>query len=132
MENKRNKAAISVALISGLVLGGGVAFAASGTINTSQLGSGSASVSTCDSAWDLGFGTPVYDSGTATYRVSTVDFSNVAAGCSGQTLAVTVVDGSNNSLADGTVTLAGTSGTVTLSTSVDAGATTSLVSAIYQ
>ena len=132
MENKRNKAAISVALISGLVLGGGVAFAASGTLNTSQLGSGSASVSTCDSAWDLGFGTPVYDAGTATYRVSTVDFSNVASGCNGQTIAVTVVDAANASLADGTATIAGTSGTVTLSTSVDASATTSLVSAIYQ
>jgi hypothetical protein len=132
LENKRNKAAVSVALISGLVLGGGVAWAASTTINTSQLGSGSGSVSTCDSSWDLGFGTPVYNAGTATYRVLTVDFSNVDAGCNGQTLAVTVVDAANASLADGTVTIAGTSGTVTLSTSVDAAATTSLVSAIYQ
>jgi len=56
----------------------------------------------------------------------------VATGCNGQTLAVTVVDGSNTALADGTVAIAGTTGTVTLSTSVDAAATTSLVSAIYQ
>jgi hypothetical protein len=128
----KNKKIVLPTLAVGMLLGGGVAFAASGSLNTSQLGSGSASVSTCDSAWDLGFGTPVYDAGTATYRVSTVDFSNVAAGCNGQTLAVTVVDGSNASLADGTVAIAGTTGTVTLSTSVDAAATTSLVSAIYQ
>jgi hypothetical protein len=128
----KNKKIVLPTLAVGMLLGGGVAFAASATLNTSQLGSGSGSVSTCDSAWDLGFGTPVYDAGTGTYRVSTVDFSNVATGCNGQTLAVTVVDGSNTALADGTVSIGGTSGTVTLSTSVDAAATTSLVSAIYQ
>jgi len=61
-----------------------------------------------------------------------VDFSNVAAGCSGQTIAVTVVDGSNTALADGTAAIAGTTGTVTLSSTVDAAASTSIVTAIFQ
>ena len=128
----KNKRVIFPTLAVGILLGGGVAFAAAGTINTSQLGSGSGTVSTCDSSWDLAFGTPAYDAGTGTYRVSTVDFSNVSVACNGQTMAVTVVNGSNTALADGTVAIASTTGTVTLSTSVSAEDSTSLVSAIYQ
>ena len=132
-EKKRSKKGlVASALVSGLLLGGGVAWAAAGTINTSQLGSGSGTVSTCDSEWDLAFGDPTYDAGTGTYRVSTVDFSNVSTGCNGQTMAVTVVDGSNTALADGTVAISGTTGTVSLNTSVSAEDSTSLVSAIYQ
>lgn len=133
-ENRRKKrvGVVLAAGVAGVLLGGGVAWAAGATVSTTQVGAGSGTVSTCDSSWDLAFGTPVYDAGTGTYRVAAVDFSNVAAGCNGQVIAVTVVDGSNTSLADGTATIAATSGTVTLSGSVDAAVSTTIVTAIYQ
>ena len=133
-EHKRKKRGVAIlaAGAAGVLLGGGIAWAAGATVSTTQVGSGSGTVSTCDSSWDLAFGTPAYDAGTGTYRVATVDFSNVAAGCSGQVIAVTVVDGSNTALADGSATIAGTTGTVTLSSTVDAAASTSIVTAIFQ
>ena len=133
-ESKRKKrfGVVAAVGVAGVLLGGGVAWAASATVSTSQVGAGSGTVSTCDSSWDLAFSAPAYDAGTGTYRVATVDFSNVAAGCAGQTIAVTVVDGSNTALADGTAAIAGTTGTVTLSSTVDAAASTSIVTAIFQ
>ena len=129
---KKRRALIVLPFVIGLLLGGGVAYAASVTINTGQLGAGSGTVSTCDSSFDLAFGTPTYDSATSSYVVNTIDFSNVAAGCNGQTIAVTVADGSGTSLATGGATIAGTSGTLTLTASVSAGGTATLVAAIYQ
>ena len=131
-DRKKRRALIVLPFVIGVVFGGGVAYAASTTINTGQLGAGSGTVSTCDSSFDLAFGTPTYDSATSSYVVNTIDFSNVAAGCNGQTIAVTVADGSGTSLATGGATIAGTSGTLTLTASVSAGGTATLVAAIYQ
>ena len=129
---KKRRAVVVLPFVLGVVLGGGVAYAASTTINTGQLGAGSGTVSTCDSAFDLGFGTPTYDAATSSYVVNTIDFSNVDAGCNGQTIAVTVADGSGTALATGGATIAGTSGTLTLNSSVAAAASATLVAAIYQ
>ena len=123
---------VALTFALGLLLGVGVAYAATTTINTGQLGAGSGTVSTCDSSFDLAFGTPSYDSGTSSYVVNTVDFSNVAAGCNGQTIAVTVADGSGTALATGGATIAATSGTLTLNASISAAASATLVAAIYQ
>ena len=129
---KKRRALIVLPFVIGAVLGGGVAYAASSTINTSQLGAGSGAVSTCDSSFDLAFGTPTYDAATTSYVVSTVAFSNVAAECSGQTIAVTVSDNTGTALATAGATIADTSGTLTLDSSVAAAATTTLVAAIYE
>ena len=129
---KKRRAVVVLPFVIGVVLGGGVAYAASTTINTGQLGAGSGSVSTCDSSFDLAFGTPTYDASTSSYVVNTIDFSNVAAGCSGQTIAVTVADGSGTALATGGAVIAATSGTLTLNNSVSAAGSATLVAAIYQ
>ena len=129
---KKRRAVVVLPFVIGVVLGGGVAYAASTTINTGQLGAGSGSVSTCDSSFDLAFGTPTYDAATSSYVVNTIDFSNVAAGCSGQTIAVTVADGSGTALATGGAVIAATSGTLTLNNSVSAAGSATLVAAIYQ
>ena len=129
---KKRRAVVVLPFVIGVVLGGGVAYAASTTINTGQLGAGSGTVSTCDSAFDLGFGTPTYDAATSSYVVNTIDFSNVDAGCNGQTIAVTVADGSGTALATGGAVIAATSGTLTLNNSVSAAGSATLVAAIYQ
>ena len=131
-DRKKRRALVVLPFVIGVVLGGGVAYAASTTINTGQLGAGSGTVSTCDSSFDLGFGTPTYDAATSSYVVNTIDFSNVAAGCSGQTIAVTVADGSGTALATGGAVIAATSGTLTLNNSVSAAGSATLVAAIYQ
>ena len=131
-DRKKRRALVVLPFVIGVVLGGGVAYAASSTINTGQLGAGSGTVSTCDSSFDLAFGTPTYDASTSSYVVNTIDFSNVAAGCSGQTIAVTVADGSGTALATGGAVIAATSGTLTLNNSVSAAGSATLVAAIYQ
>ena len=131
-DRKKRRALVVLPFVIGTVIGGGVAFAASSTINTSQLASGAGTVSACDSEFDLAFGVPTYDASTETYRVSTIDFSNVAETCDGQTMDVTVTDVAGTSLASAQATIAATSGTLTLDSSVDASATTALVAAIYQ
>ena len=131
-DRKKRRALVVLPFVIGVVLGGGVAYAASTTINTGQLGAGSGSVSACDSSFDLAFGAPVYDASTSSYVVNTIDFSNVAAGCSGQTIAVTVADGSGTALATGGAVIAATSGTLTLNNSVSAAGSATLVAAIYQ
>ena len=131
-DRKKRRALVVLPFVIGIVIGGGVAYAASSTINTGQLGAGSGSVSTCDSSFDLAFGTPTYDASTSSYVVNTIDFSNVAAGCSGQTIAVTVADGSGTALATGGAVIAATSGTLTLNNSVSAAGSATLVAAIYQ
>ena len=131
-DRKKRRAVVVLPFVIGVVLGGGVAYAASSTINTGQLGAGSGTVSTCDSSFDLAFGTPTYDASTSSYVVNTIDFSNVAAGCSGQTIAVTVADGSGTALATGGAVIAATSGTLTLNNSVSAAGSATLVAAIYQ
>ena len=131
-DRKKRRALVVLPFVIGVVLGGGVAYAASTTINTGQLGAGSGTVSTCDSSFDLAFGTPTYDASTSSYVVNTIDFSNVAAGCNGQTIAVTVADGSGTALATGGAVIAATSGTLTLNNSVSAAGSATLVAAIYQ
>ena len=131
-DRKKRRALVVLPFVIGVVLGGGVAYAASTTINTGQLGAGSGTVSTCDSSFDLAFGTPTYDAATSSYVVNTIDFSNVASACNGQTIAVTVADGSGTALATGGAVIAATSGTLTLNNSVSAAGSATLVAAIYQ
>ena len=131
-DRKKRRALVVLPFVIGVVIGGGVAYAASTTVNTGQLGAGSGTVSTCDSAFDLAFGTPTYDAATSSYVVNTIDFSNVDAGCNGQTISVTVADGSGTALATGGATIAATSGTLTLNNSVSASGSATLVAAIYQ
>lgn len=110
-----------------------VAFAASGTSTNEEIAADTAVVSACDSAWDLTFGTPTYDATDNRYEIATVGFTNVdATACNGQTIAVTVYNGSNASLSSGTASISAASGTITLATPVSATDATGTASAIYE
>lgn len=90
-----------------LALGAGVlataavlASAASlGTVTSTNLGAGNTVVASCDTDGVAVDYTTAYDAATATYRVSHVTLSGVAAACNGQDVNITVyggVDGDAN------------------------------------
>jgi hypothetical protein len=98
-----------------LLLIGGVALAASFTVNQAQSGGGSAVVSTCDATVDSAFGTPVYDAGIPGYVINDVVVTGIASpACDGQTLYVTVADNAGVALGSGSQPINATSETVTL------------------
>lgn len=84
-----------------LALGAGVlataavlASAASlGTVTSTNLGAGNTVVASCDTDGIAVDYTTVYDATTATYRVSEVKLSRVAAACNGQDVNITVYGG---------------------------------------
>lgn len=130
--NANSKYVIAGAAALLLGMSGSAAWAVSGTSTNSDLSADTAVVSGCDTTWDLTLGTPAYDATDARYEISTVAFANVAPACVGQTIAVTVTNSSNAVLSSGTLTIAGTSGTVTLAAGVSAEAVTGTASAIYE
>lgn len=125
----RRIAALTFAL--GLLLGVGVAYAATTTINAGQISAGSGTVSSCDTSFDLTFGIPAYDASSGSYVVNTIDYSNIALACNGENLALTVANSSGTSLASAVFTVDGTSGTLTLPNSVSAADAATLIAAIY-
>lgn len=131
MRKFRKPTAIGAAALTAFLIGAGAAWAAVTITVTGGGAGGKGNVSSCDTTWTVALGAPTYSSSLAAYAISTVDYSNVSNVCTGKTLAVTVADSSNASLANGTVTLAGASGSITLSTPVTVDASAVIVSAIY-
>jgi hypothetical protein len=127
------KKVYGITATAALILGmsGSAAWAVQGTVTNTNVVANTAVVSACDTTWDLALGTPTYDATNARYEISSVSFSNVAPECVGQTIAVTVTDSSNGALSSGTLTIAGTTGTVTLAAPVGAELVTGTSSAIY-
>lgn len=97
-----------------------IAFAASLTVSSTSLGAGNAAVASCDTDGIAVAYSPTYDAALPGFKVSSVSLSNIAAGCAGRTVNVEVVNGSNVSLANGSLTIAGTTASVTLSASPNA------------
>lgn len=111
---RRNRGKIA-GIGGSMLLVAGIAFAASIVVTQGQSGGGEAVVATCDSAVTSTFGTPTYDATEGGYVISDVDVTNIDAGCAGETLYLTVANGSGVSQASGSVVIAGTSENVTLS-----------------
>ena len=103
-----------------------------GGLTTGSLGADNAAVASCDTdGVTLAYGTPAYDAATGVYKVSTATVGGIAAGCIGKTVYVTVADATGASLGGGSAVLAaGTSVSVTLSTTASAKAIVSSAVAI--
>jgi hypothetical protein len=113
-------------VIGAIAFSTALAFAASLTVASGSLGAGNAAVSSCDTDGISVSYSPTYDSSIPAFKVSSVSVANIAAGCNGKTLKVEVVGTGNSSLASGTETISGTSATVTLSGSPNAGDVTNV------
>ena len=118
MQIKLSRVAIAV---GGVAAFAAVASASSlGGLNSTSLGANDAVVAACDAdGVTIGY-TTAYNAAASKYQVTSVTLSGIAAGCATQTAAVTVKGTGGTSLASGTVTVAGTSETITLSTPVPA------------
>jgi len=115
----KRKPILSLA-VGAVAFSAALAFAASLTVDGGSLGAGNAAVSSCDQdGVDVAY-TSEYDSSMPGFKVTEVEVSGIDVACDGNELKVEVVDSSDGSLASGTVTIAGTSETVTLSTDADA------------
>ena len=119
---RRRMLAVAAGLATFSVIG---AFAATlGGLSSDQLGADATLVASCDTD---GVGldyTTVYDATDDRYEVSSVTVTGIAAACAGQSLSVTISDGTTV-LGQGTVTpVAGTTATVAVSPNADAEAVT--------
>lgn len=107
---------------AGIVGGATFGFAASlGTVDSDNLGAGNSVVASCDSdGLDVSYVT-TYDPTTAVYEVDSVTLTAVDANCLGETIHVTLTDGTDAVLGDGSV-VAGSTGTesVAIDDGVDA------------
>jgi hypothetical protein len=115
----------TIAIIVGILVFGGVLASASslGGVSSKALGSSTNVVGSCDTdGVTLGY-TTAYDVATATYRVSAVSVSGIAAACSGQNIAVSLKNTAGTSSVSTTPTaVTGTSQTITVSPTYDAAA----------
>jgi hypothetical protein len=106
-------------LLIGLIAGSAVfaavfgAAASLGTVGSTSLGAGNTDVSSCDTDGVNTSYAVAFDA--AGYKVSTVTVSGIAAGCSGKSLSIQLVD-TNGALTGGAAnkTVGGTSETLTL------------------
>lgn len=103
MTIRRKRIALAVALGFGSF--GVFASAASlGGLTSSRVGSENAVVASCDSDGVTITYTTAYDAADSRYEVTTATVAGVAAGCAGQTLSVTLKDGTGASIGAGTMT----------------------------
>lgn len=117
----QGKRLIVAAMAAVTFAGGAFAFAASLTVNTTQLGSGGSGVSSCDSHSVATSYTIAYDSTLKGFKVTNVTVNGIKAACATETMTVEVTGGasvpSSASLGEGShVVVAGapqTSHTVT-------------------
>jgi hypothetical protein len=86
-----------------VVFGAVTAFAASLTVNTTSLGSGNATVASCNSSASVSYNTAP-TTNAKTYDVTTAPVAS-ASGCSGMAVRVTLLGASNVSLGEKTATL---------------------------
>jgi hypothetical protein len=124
---KRSMKPRALALAAGLatfsVIG---AFAATlGGVTSDELGADASVVAACDSdGVGVDYGV-VYDTTDDRYEVASVDVTGIDAGCSGQTISVTLADTTTNLTAHSQV-VAGTTETLTFATAPDAAAVTNV------
>ena len=111
------------------------AAAAALTVNSSTLGAGTTTISSCDTnGVDVSY-TVSWDSTNKRYAVATASVTNIMDACRGKTISVTVQDSSNVSLGNGSTTVAtGTTNvnttSVTITGSPDASAVANVTVAI--
>ena len=110
---------LAVAAI-GLVAFGAASAASLGGLASTNLGSNDAVIAACDSNGVSLAYTTSYDATASKYQVTSVTLSGIAAGCAGQTAAVTVKGTGGASVANASTTVAGTSDTMALSVPVAA------------
>jgi len=97
---------LAPAVVGVVVFGAVTAFAASLTVNSSSLGAGNASVTSCNSAATVSYNTAP---SAGVYKVTTAPVTTAAA-CAGMSYRVTLTDASNASLGEVTGTLDATTG----------------------
>lgn len=132
IQRRRRRSAFIGAIAAGLLAAVGTAWAISATLTVNSTEAGTnAGISGCDTAWTATLGTPTYDATLGQYAYTTVNFSGVAAGCIGKTIAFTIADDTLAAVGSGTLTVAGTTGTVTLSTPVSSAQSYTIATAIY-
>jgi hypothetical protein len=104
---RRGSKRFFIPLVVGVVVFGGVtAFAASLTVSTKSLGSGNATVSSCNATAAVSYST-AYSATLPGYKVSTAPVTT-AATCTGLSYKVTLTGAANASLAEVSGTLDGT------------------------
>lgn len=121
---------IYAALMAVTAFGAVVASAASlGGITADNLGADNAAVAACDTDGVTSTYTAAYESVIPGYEVGTVTIGGIADACNGQTLKVNLVDSSNVSLGEQSITVAVDSTATTPDTSDDVDFSASNVSA---
>ena len=104
MLNRRLGIALMVGAITFSIVYG---VAASLSVSGNTLGSGTSSVTACDSNGVATSYATAYDSAVAGYEVTTVSITGIATpGCDGKSMKVTLVGSGDSSLGEQTVTLA--------------------------
>lgn len=105
-------ARLGVPVVAGVVVFGAVtAFAATLSVGSKTLGSGNATVASCNATANVTYNT-AYASGLPGYKVTTAPVTT-AAGCAGMSYKVTLTGASNVSLAEVTGTLDAVTGAAT-------------------
>ena len=119
MRIKGSRIAIAV---GGLAAAGAIAASAAslGGLSSTGLGSNDTVVAACDTDGISSAYTSGYSATAGKYQVTAVVLSGIAASCANQTAAVTLRDSGNVSLGSGSVTVTGTSASITLSAPVAA------------
>jgi hypothetical protein len=93
------KKRILIAMVAGIaVFGAAMAFAASLTLGSDNLAAGDATVTTCDASVNATYNV-TFTGGV--YTVSNVTVSNIAAGCAGQKVGVTLTNLAGTVVGDG-------------------------------
>ncbi|MFZ9394411.1 MAG: hypothetical protein ACO28P_10715 [Ilumatobacteraceae bacterium] len=135
---RRRKGAIAAAVAAGILAVGGTAWAISATLTVSSSETGTnASISGCDTAWAVTFGSPTYDETLGQYAFTTVSYTGVAAACGNKTIVFTIADDTLAAVANatGTVPVSGSGAsvgaTLTLNTPVPSSQAYTIATAIY-
>jgi hypothetical protein len=114
-----NSKRLAVAAGGLALFGGVVASAASlGGLTSSNLGANNTVVASCDTDGVTISYANAYDATAGAYKVGSVTVGGIAAGCAGQVLNVTLKGSTGTSLAATSVTVSGTSETMSVSGTV--------------
>ena len=130
-DTKKRSIIIGAVVGSLFAIATGAIAAAIVTLTADTIGEGFVNVSPCDSAYDITADAPSWDDTAGSFLVSAVTVSNLNAPCVGQVVDVEVLNGSGNSIASGSGTVAGTNLNLALSNSVDVSAIDAYASVIY-
>jgi hypothetical protein len=115
-EPPRRRRSVLFALLIGLAAFGlvGAAAASLGGLSGQKLGADDSVVASCDTDGVTLAYTTAYDATSGVYRVTGVTVGGINAACSGESMSVTLKDGTGASLGTGTASVGGTSQAVTI------------------